>query len=222
MAEVGPSANLTGRGLAAYICQLRGDPVAAARHLDTLRLIPIEGPGEREACGFFLRAEAFELEHEGNLAAAFAKLEDAALDPEFAPLQTPGKWFPYLLGLARAMEDQDKIDRVMEAARREAGRAVGSRGAQMALYRCQALVLRDPGLAVRAAAHYREVGRRLELAEALAEAAGLFAENDRPDEARAAMAESGELYRGFGARWWADDLKSRLTNRNAATCRSVS
>jgi DNA-binding SARP family transcriptional activator len=219
MAEVGPSANLIGRGLAAYISQLRGDPVAAARHLDTLRLIPIEGPVEREACGFFLRAEAFELEHEGNPAAAFAKLEKAALDPEFAPLQTPGKWFPYLLGLARAMGDQDKIDRVMDAARREAGRAVGSRGAQMTLYRCQALVLRDPGLTVRAAAHYREVGRRLELAEALAEAAGLFAESDRPDEARAAMAESGELYRGFGARWWADDLKSRLTTRNAVTCR---
>ncbi|HZE30584.1 MAG TPA: hypothetical protein VE198_04000, partial [Actinoallomurus sp.] len=222
MAEVGPSANLIGRGLAAHICQLRGDQVAAARHLDTLRLIPIEGPLEREACVFFLRAEAFELEHEGNLAAAFAKLEEISLDPEFAPLQTPYKWLPYLLSLARAMADQGKIDRVMDAARREAGRTVGSRGAQMTLYRCQALTLRDPDLAVRAAAYYREVGRHLELAETLAEAAELFAEGDRPDEARAAMTESVELYRGFGAHWWAEDLKSRLTNLNAVTYRSAS
>jgi DNA-binding SARP family transcriptional activator len=222
MAEVGPSANLIGHGLAAYICRLRGDQAAAARHLDTLRLIPIEGAVEREACSFFLRAEAFELEQEGNLAAAFAKLGETSLDPEFAPLQTPYKWFPYLLRLAQEMADQDRIDRVMEAARREAGRAIGSRGAQMTLYRCQALTLRDPDLAVRAAAHYREVGRRLERAEALAEAAGLFAAGDRPDEAGAAMTESVQLYRSFGAHWWAEDLKGRLTNLSAVTYRSAS
>jgi hypothetical protein len=66
------------------------------------------------------------------------------------------------------------------------------------------------------------VGRVLELAETLAEAAELFAEGDRPDEARAAMTESVELYRGFGAHWWAEDLKSRLTNLNAVTYRSAS
>ncbi|GAB2805689.1 BTAD domain-containing putative transcriptional regulator [Actinoallomurus bryophytorum] len=222
MAEVGPSANLIGHGLAAYICQLRGDRPAVARHLDTLRPIPIEGAVEREACSFFLRAEAFELEHEGDPAAAFAKLGETSLDPEFAPLQTPYKWFPYLLRLAQEMADQDKVDRVMEAARREARRTVGSRGAQMALYRCQALALREPGLAVRAAAHYREVGRRLERAEALAEAAGLFAAGDRPDEARTAVTESVRLYRSFGAHWWAEDLKARLTNLRAVTYRPVS
>lgn len=222
MAEVGPSANLIGHGLAAYICQLRGDQVAAARHLVTLRQIPIEGAVERDGCGFFLRAEAFELEHEGNPAAAFAKLEEISFNPEFAPLQTPYRWFPYLLRLAREMADQDKIDRVMGAARREAGRAVGSRGAQMALYRCQALTLHDPDLAMRAVAHYREVGRRLELAEALAEAAGLFAAGDRSGEARTAMTESLELYRSFGAHWWAEELESSLTNLSAVTYRSAS
>jgi hypothetical protein len=58
--------------------------------------------------------------------------------------------------------------------------------------RCQALLLGDPAPALAAAAHYRKVGRALELAAALEDAAVLSGE--RPEEAR-------RLYASMSARW---------------------
>jgi DNA-binding CsgD family transcriptional regulator len=66
---------------------------------------------------------------------------------------------------------------------------------------CQGLLLDDPDRLVAAAAAHRRVGRPVQLAHALEDAAVALARQGRTPAARAAYAEAVDLYTGLGAEW---------------------
>jgi hypothetical protein len=82
--------------------------------------------------------------------------------------------------------------------------------AAAALARCQGLSRRDADLVLSAASQYREVGRPVELAQALEDAAVLCAESGEHERARSIYGEAAGRYGQFGAAWAAARGRSRL------------
>jgi len=82
--------------------------------------------------------------------------------------------------------------------------------AAAAAARCRALLTEDPEPALASTERYRKVGRPVELAAALEDAAVLLAVNRRPHESTRAGAEAIELYAGLGAAWDLHRLRHRL------------
>lgn len=88
--------------------------------------------------------------------------------------------------------------------------AAGRAGAVAAAWRCRGLVDHDPAPVLEAAAWYRAVGRPVELAEALEDAAALLAGSGDGSAADAVVREAVAVYRGFGAEWDARRAGVRL------------
>jgi hypothetical protein len=162
----------------------------AAAHLDAADAVPA-GEAERENCDFLLVARALAAEQRGREAEALELLEPL-LHPSYAPMMLRHQWLPDVLRLAQRVSRPDVAERAAAICADEAAKEVRPARAYAANLRCQALLLGDPGPARVAAGHYRTVGRVVELAAALEDAAVLS--GDSPAEAR-------RLYASMSARW---------------------
>jgi len=177
-------------GVAALIALHRDAPDLAAAHLDAADAVPAS-EAERENCDFLLVARALAAERRGRDAEALEILAPL-LQPSYAPLMLRHQWLPDVLRLARRLSRMDIAERAAAICAAEAAREVRPARAHAAHLRCQALHSGDPGPARAAAEHYRQVGRRFELAAALEDAAMLSGEH--PDEALG-------IYTSMSARW---------------------
>ncbi|MBM2618111.1 AAA family ATPase [Actinoplanes sp. LDG1-06] len=177
-------------GVAALIALHRDAPDLAAAHLGAADAVPAS-EAERENCDFLLVARALAAEQQDRPAEALDLL-GPLLQPAYAPMMLRHQWLPDVLRLAQRHHRPEVAERAASICATEAAREVRPARAYAANLRCQALLLGDPAPARTAAAHYRKVGRVLELAAALEDAAVLSGE--RPDEAR-------RLYASMSARW---------------------
>ncbi|MCM4079471.1 BTAD domain-containing putative transcriptional regulator [Paractinoplanes hotanensis] len=177
-------------GVAALIALHRGARDLAAAHLGAADAVPAS-EAERENCDFLLVARALAAEQRNRPDEALDLL-GPLLQPAYAPMMLRHQWLPDVLRLARRHNRPEVADQAAAICATEAAREVRPARAYAANLRCQALLLGDPAPALAAAAHYRKVGRALELAAALEDAAVLSGE--RPEEAR-------RLYASMSARW---------------------
>ncbi|WP_051809126.1 BTAD domain-containing putative transcriptional regulator [Actinoplanes subtropicus] len=177
-------------GVAALIALHRDARDLAAAHLDAADAVPAS-EAERENCDFLLVARALAAERRGQDAEALEMLAPL-LQPSYAPMMLRHQWLPEVMRLARRLSRMDVAERAAAICAAEAAHEVRPARAHAAHLRCQALRSGDPGPARAAAEHYRQVGRRFELAAALEDAAMLSGE--RPDEAL-------RIYTSMSARW---------------------
>jgi hypothetical protein len=186
-------------GVAALIAARRDSPGLAARHLDAADATPATD-AERESCDFLLVTKALLLERQGRPEDALALLIPQ-LAPDYAPMMLRHQWLPDMVRLALATGQSSIAVRAADICAVEASKEVVPARAHTASARCQALLNADPAPAMRAAAHYRLVGRLPELAATLEDIAVLLAGAGRRPEAAATAAEAIGLFTGLGATW---------------------
>jgi DNA-binding SARP family transcriptional activator/tetratricopeptide (TPR) repeat protein len=177
-------------GVAALIALHRDARDLAAAHLDAADAVPASD-AERENCDFLLVARSLATGQRGRPAEALDMLAPL-LHPEYAPMMLRHQWLPDVMRLARAQSRSDIAEQAAAICADEAAKEVKPARAYAAHLRCQALLLGDPAPAVAAAEHYRSVGRVVEHAAALEDAARLS--GARPDEAL-------RIYVSIAARW---------------------
>jgi DNA-binding SARP family transcriptional activator len=177
-------------GVAALIALHRDAPDLAAAHLNAADAVPAS-EAERENCDFLLVARALAAEQRGRPAEALELLAPL-LQPSYAPIMLRHQWLPDILRLALRQSRPDIAAEAAAICATEAAKEVRPARAHAAHLRCEALRSGDPAPARAAAEHYRRVGRRVELAAALEDAAVLGGE--APDEAR-------QIFTSLSARW---------------------
>ncbi|MFI6823171.1 BTAD domain-containing putative transcriptional regulator [Micromonospora sp. NPDC050187] len=195
-------------GAAALVAARRDDAVLANGHLDSTELLPAT-EAERESCDFLLVARALLAEQQGRPEPAL-QLLDPLLVPAYAPLMVRHQWLPDTVRLALELDRRDVAERAAAICADEAAREVRPARAHPAAARCRALLTGDPEPALAASAHYRAVGRVVELAAALEDAAVLLAAGRRPHAAARAGGEAADLYAMLGARWDLRRARRRL------------
>ena len=208
MREPGPAALLL-HGVAALIAGRRDDRAALADHLDAAEAYAPATRSERESCDFYLVASALAAEQRGELGEAL-RLLAPILRPDYAQMMLRHQWLPYVARLALDAGNHDIAREALAVCEEEAVKELHPARAFAAAAHCRALVIGDPGPALTAAEHYRTVGRRLELASALEDAAALLAATNRGDEATTAFADAADLYRELSAWWELQRARERL------------
>ncbi|MFJ8915972.1 BTAD domain-containing putative transcriptional regulator [Amycolatopsis sp. NPDC102389] len=206
--EPGPAALLL-HGVAGLIHGRRGETDEAAAHLYAAEEhIPVTG-SERESCDFLLVARSLQAEQRGDLDQAVALLSPV-MDPTYAAMMLRHQWLPWLIRLAQAQGDEEIAAKALAVCREEATKEITPTRATAAAQWCAALVSGDPDPLLRTIDHYDKVGRRMELASALGDAAVLLAERGRREEAQAAADDAVAGLDRFGAQWDAGALEQRL------------
>ena len=181
-------------GVAALIAARQGDVSRATGHLEAAAdHVP---DTELDGIAFLLVARSTVAERNGDLAAA-ARVLEPLLDTRHVRTVSICHWLPRLVRLAVAAGDTDLTNRALAACTREAAAEVLPARAYAAAEWARGLVCGDPALVLRAAVHHRKVGRRVELADALADAAVLLG----PSDAATLLTESLEIYAELAAGW---------------------
>jgi DNA-binding SARP family transcriptional activator len=200
---------LLSHGVAALIAALRDDGDEVSAHLAAADELPMLTSADRENCDFLLMAEAQAAERDGRVDAALIALEPV-LDPRYAPMMLRHQWLPDVVRLAMQAGDVGIVARALEICEGEASREIIPARAASALLRCRGLASGDPALVQQAVAHYRKVGRPVELAQALEDLAVLLTQNGQRPEGEAALAEAVRRYEAVGAAWPARRATARF------------
>ncbi|MFI7603441.1 BTAD domain-containing putative transcriptional regulator [Actinoplanes sp. NPDC049681] len=196
-------------GVAALIAAHRDAPETAAAHLEAGESRPAS-LAERECCDFSMVAQSLLAQREDRPEEALSVLAPL-LRPAFAPMMLRHQWLPDMMRLALAEGRRDLAEQAMEVCAGEAAKETVPARAAAAADRCRALMTGDPGPAMSAAQRYRTVGRTLELAAALEDAAELLARRGQFEAALDAGRESIERYGQMSATFDAGRAHRRLT-----------
>jgi DNA-binding SARP family transcriptional activator/DNA-binding CsgD family transcriptional regulator len=199
LVDPGPTGLLL-HGVSALIALHRNDSAASAAHLDAADEYLVTTAAERESCDFLLVARSLAAVQSGDARRALDAV-GRILNPAYADMMLRHQWLPEIVRLALETGDQERVEEAIEVAELEAAREAVPARAYTALHRCRALVTGDPEPALVAVGHYREVGRRVELAAALEETAVLLARNGMRGDARAAFVEAVEIFTELDAQW---------------------
>jgi DNA-binding CsgD family transcriptional regulator len=195
-------------GIAALIAGHRDDQRAAGRHLnrlpDDMELVLFK----RLNSGYALMARAVAHEQAGRKADAAATLK-VLLGPAYEGLEHRSSILPILVRLALDVDDAPTACDAAAAAETEAQQNPLPR-ATAAGHWCRGLYEGDPEPVLAAAEYFRSSGRRLELGNALEDAALLLAAADERDAARDALAQSLAAYAELGAVWDTRRASARL------------
>ncbi|MBW4720282.1 BTAD domain-containing putative transcriptional regulator [Saccharothrix obliqua] len=176
--------------------------------------IPVIGRAPADGHCYVFVAEALRAEAAGQPERALALAQRLLPTPRTAGRH---QWLPLLTRLALGAGRRDLAVRVaaMGAADAELERRPG--GAAAAALRCLGLVDGDPDPVLAAARRYREVGRPVELAEALEDAAALLAARGRLTAARTALEEAVAGYHRLGAVLDTDRALHRAASQEGRT-----
>ena len=187
-------------GIWALVAGHRDDRTTAEAHLRAAADQPSPpGPTATMAQGLVM-ARALLAERSGRPDAALATLTvmlDAGRPEE---LNDRLLWLPDAVRLALAVDDPETASRAAAASVADAtAEPLPSRTA--AAEHCAGLLDADPSRLLAAADTYRGVGRPVQLAQALEDAAVMLAGHGDVPAARAAYAEAAGIYHGLGAEW---------------------
>lgn len=196
-------------GVAALIAGRRDDRAQAAAHLDAAEEFAPATGAERESFDFLLVADALAAEQRGDRLRALTILEPI-LNPTYAQMMLRHQWLPAFVRLALEQGDTDRARRALAVCEEEAAKELHPARAHAAASWCRGLIDENPRAVLTTAEHYREVGRRPELATALEDAASLLAREGSLPAAQAAFEEAAELYTALGARWDLRRAETRL------------
>ncbi|MCP2163588.1 BTAD domain-containing putative transcriptional regulator [Goodfellowiella coeruleoviolacea] len=206
--EPGPAALLL-YGVAALIAGRRDERAEAAALLDAAEEHAVATNAERESCDFLLVAQALAAVQRDRTEQALS-IADPILDPGYAPMMLRHQWLPDVARLAVRVGDLDRAWRALAVCEQEAARETVPARAFAAAAHCRGLVTDDPEPVLAAADHHRSVGRRLELATALEDAAVLLAGGGHRAEAAPLLAEASEVFADLGAHWDLRRVEARL------------
>lgn len=206
--ESGPTLLLL-HGVGALVAALcdRGDDMN--RHLAAADELPLLTSADRESCDFLVIAEALAAEREGRPDAALIALAPV-LDERYSPMMLRHQWMPDVVRIALHTGEAALARQALAICEGEARRERTPARAAAALARCRGLVRGDAEQVLSAAARYREVGRLIELAQTLEDAAVLLANADQRDRAVRTCAEMMRIYDRIGAVWAVRRARSRL------------
>ena len=209
--ESGPTLLLL-YGVGALIAVLRDREAEVQRHLAAADELPLLTSADRESCDFLVVAEAFAAERDGRLDDALIALAPV-LDERYSPMMLRHQWMPDAARIALAAGETSLARRALAICEDEARREQTPARAAAAYSRCRGLVRGDVELVLSAAARYREVGRPVELAMTLEDAAALLAADGQAEMAVKAYAEAVRHYEELGAVWAIRRARSRLSAR---------
>jgi hypothetical protein len=204
------AASLLMHGVAALVAVRRGDRAFVAAHLDASEAQFLTSTAERESCDFLLVARALVAEQDGRPRDALDILLPI-LRPAYAPMMLRHQWLPEVARLALDAGERDVAEEALAVCTDEAAQDTVPARAFAAAARCRALVTGDPDPALAAADHYRSVGRRLEWAATLEDAAVLLARGGRRSPATAAAREAVRVFADLAAKWDISRAERRLS-----------
>lgn len=202
-------APLLQHGVAALIAARRGDRDALRSHLDAVAAYPLTGPGEQENSDFLVVAGAIDAGQRADGHAALDAL-DPLLDPNYGRMTLRHQWLPDLVRLALDVGDHERAHAALASCRQEAARETAPTRAHAALARCQALVDGDPEPLLATAGYYGGVGRQVEMATTLADAAVLLARRDDVEQAQRTLDDALRIFGGLGAAFDIGQIEARL------------
>ncbi|MFJ6675072.1 BTAD domain-containing putative transcriptional regulator [Actinosynnema sp. NPDC091369] len=194
--ERGPALLL--HGVAALVAARRGRTRQAEEHLRAAEEQPPVTPSDREHADFLSAARAVLAEAAGRPDEVFAVLEPLLASPP-GHLVLRHQWLPDLARLAVLTGRSDVAARALAGCAEEAAAERVPARASAAHARCRGLVEGDPGPVLDAVARYRAVGRPVELAQALEDAAVLLAARGDREAGEAAFHEAVAGYERLGA-----------------------
>ncbi|SMD07870.1 BTAD domain-containing putative transcriptional regulator [Kibdelosporangium aridum] len=206
--DAGP-AGLLLHGVSALIAGRRDDRAALAANLDAAERYLVITDSERESQDFLLAARALAATQRGDIPGALAEFAPV-LNPAYAEMMLRHQWLPEIIRLSQA-HDSALVNDAMAVAEMEADHERVPARAYAALHRCRALATGDPEPALVAVDHYRSVGRPVEHAVALEDAAVLLAARDARTAATDAYGEALRIYLELGANWDRARAKSRMS-----------
>ncbi|WP_447007934.1 BTAD domain-containing putative transcriptional regulator [Saccharothrix isguenensis] len=186
------------RGVAALIAARRGRTRLAEEHLRAAAEQPPAVPADRENGDFLLVARAVLAERAGRPDEAFA-IVDPLVTAMPGHMVLRHQWLPDVARLAVRTGRRDVAERALAGCVEEAAWERVPGRAFAAEARCRGLVEGDPAPVLDAVARYRAVGRPVELAEALEDAAVLLAARGDRAGGDAALREALAGYGGLGA-----------------------
>jgi DNA-binding CsgD family transcriptional regulator len=185
-------------GLAALIAARRDQRAVATRHLEAVRDEWLDTPVARANSLPLFAARAVVAERGGSPADAVSALRPLLAD-EYRQAERH-LLLPELVRLALGAGDVEMAGSATRTCLADAQeRPLPSQRASAA--RCRGMLDGDPAPVLAAVAHYRAAGRIPDLGQALEEAAVLLARRGDTAAARAAFAETVEVYDRLGAAW---------------------
>ena len=187
-------------GISALIAGHRDDQAATAAQLGATADLPIQ-PGESlYHAQYVLMARALVAERQGRPGQALTVLTPM-LDPAHVKEMSERRlWLADAVRLALAVGAPETARTAAEAGAADAAaEPLPSRTA--AAQHCQGLLEADAVCLLAAADTYRSVGRPVQLAQVLEDAAVVLAGRGDLPAARAAYAEAAGIYHGLGAEW---------------------
>ena len=206
--ESGPMLLLL-HGVAALIAAFRDDDARMTAHLAAADDLPLITSSDRDACDFLLMADALAAERAGQPEAALVAF-GPVLDERYSPMMLRHQWLPDAARIALRINRTDIATRALEMCAIEARKEVRPARAVAAEAHCRGLVLGEPEPVLAAARHYQDVGRPLELARALEDAAALLAGAGQEERARDMLARAVHHYDELGAVWAIRRATARL------------
>ncbi|MFD2419625.1 BTAD domain-containing putative transcriptional regulator [Amycolatopsis pigmentata] len=186
-------------GIAALIAARRDHPEDADAHLHSVWSTAPEGEIGSDGSDFMIVAAAMLAEQQSRQGDALA-LVAGMTEPVGGAFC---RWMPMVARLAAELGEHDQVKLATLTCERTPGN-------DTALLRCRAILDDDPGPALTAAALSRADGSRLGLAEAMEDAAWLYAKNGKNVEATVALRAALRGYGEIGATWDIRRARQRL------------
>jgi DNA-binding NarL/FixJ family response regulator/tetratricopeptide (TPR) repeat protein len=196
-------------GVSALVAVQRDNRDAARQHLEAGFAEPIDTVSAWENCDFLVAARALDAERSGDIGRAVALLAPI-LETRPGQMTLVHQWLPDLVRVAVAADDTSTARAALERCEEEAAREEISARATAALSRCRGLLFFDAEALQAAASHYEEVGRSVEQALTLEDAAAQLAAQGQSAPARAALRQVADIYAGLGAYWCLRRAETRL------------
>jgi DNA-binding SARP family transcriptional activator/DNA-binding CsgD family transcriptional regulator len=196
-------------GVAALITAHRGETDQLRALLRAAEEFPIITAGDQENNDFLLVARGVEAGITAGPTAELATL-DPLLDMRYGRATLRHQWLPRLLSLAVDAGDRRRIAAAMRVCETEAEREVEPARAHWALRWCIALTGQDPEGLLDVARHYEALGRSVELAATLVDAAVVLCRRRENGPARRAFRDALALLTELGAEFDIERAKARL------------
>lgn len=207
--DLRPQAPLLQYGVAALIAAQRGDTGALRSHLHAAAAYPPAGLGDQENSDFLVVARAIDAGQRAGADAELAGL-DVLLDLNYGRTTLRHQWLPTIVRLALDADDRTRVKAALEVSEIEAAQETPAARARTALTWCQGLVGRDTAALLAVARHHGDVGRPVEMAAALVDAAAVMAWHGETDPAEDTFSQALTMLTELGATFDIDRAITRM------------